>query len=158
MTWKSLSNKFCVYKFSCGSCHRVYVSNIFMIWYLKHNGTRVVNVTHYIHFFFLEYILACSTCGKVYKYRKSLLSHQQFECSNERRFSCSKCQIRFRRKCHLSRHIQNKSCHMSHSFEKRWFEFYFLVCNIYYIYLYNFNIECYKYIFWRKYNFFGSYR
>lgn len=47
----------------------------------------------------------CPRCGKGYRWRQSMLSHQRFECGTERRFVCSFCPHRAQRRHHLQKHM-----------------------------------------------------
>ncbi|XP_021915086.1 longitudinals lacking protein, isoforms A/B/D/L isoform X25 [Zootermopsis nevadensis] len=50
----------------------------------------------------------CTTCGNIYKYRRSLLRHIRLECGKEPQFQCPGCPLRFKHKNHLMRHATTK--------------------------------------------------
>ena len=52
-----------------------------------------------------ERIHKCNECGRSYAYLNSLNSHKRYECGVERKFKCSFCGRKFKRKIHMKNHI-----------------------------------------------------
>lgn len=51
-------------------------------------------------------VFSCKTCGKVYRWRRTLLYHVRFECGKEPMFQCPYCPLRSKRKGNISAHIK----------------------------------------------------
>lgn len=47
----------------------------------------------------------CSSCGRVYKYRKGMLQHQRLECNVEPQFPCPYCPLKFRYRHQIQKHV-----------------------------------------------------
>lgn len=50
----------------------------------------------------------CPRCGKVYRWRKNMISHMRLECGKEPQFQCPHCPQRTTQKSSLLTHINNK--------------------------------------------------
>jgi uncharacterized C2H2 Zn-finger protein len=50
----------------------------------------------------------CPGCGKVYRWRKNMISHMRLECGKEPQFQCPHCPQRTTQKSSLLTHIYNK--------------------------------------------------
>jgi hypothetical protein len=50
----------------------------------------------------------CPGCGKVYRWRKNMISHMRLECGKEPQFQCPLCPQRTTQKSSLLTHIHNK--------------------------------------------------
>jgi len=50
----------------------------------------------------------CPGCGKVYRWRKNMISHMRLECGKEPQFQCPHCPQRTTQKSSLLTHIHNK--------------------------------------------------
>lgn len=48
---------------------------------------------------------ACDVCGRVYRLKRSLWRHKNFECQTQPRFRCDICQHPFKHKYHLNQHM-----------------------------------------------------
>ncbi|KAG8259257.1 hypothetical protein J6590_014726 [Homalodisca vitripennis] len=55
-----------------------------------------------------EGLYRCTNCGRSYKYKCGLYTHQQFECGKEPQFPCPYCEYRAKRKGNLTSHLANK--------------------------------------------------
>lgn len=53
----------------------------------------------------------CPGCGKVYRWRRTLLNHRNFECGKEPQFKCPFCHLKSKRKSNIFAHI--KTVHKS---------------------------------------------
>lgn len=53
----------------------------------------------------------CPGCGKVYRWRKNMVSHMRLECGKEPQFQCPHCPQRTTQKSSLLTHIYNKHRH-----------------------------------------------
>nr|XP_012225959.1 PREDICTED: zinc finger protein 17-like [Linepithema humile] len=51
----------------------------------------------------------CDRCGKIYKYRYTLLRHKHNECGQEPKFQCPYCPLKTKQRGHVYRHIRR--CH-----------------------------------------------
>ena len=51
-------------------------------------------------------VFSCKTCGKVYRWKRTLLYHIRFECGKEPMFQCPYCPLRSKRKGNISAHIK----------------------------------------------------
>ncbi|XP_069702149.1 longitudinals lacking protein, isoforms H/M/V-like isoform X4 [Periplaneta americana] len=51
-------------------------------------------------------VFSCKTCGKVYRWKRTLLYHVRFECGKEPMFQCPYCPLRSKRKGNISAHIK----------------------------------------------------
>lgn len=47
----------------------------------------------------------CSSCGRIYKYRKGMLQHQRLECNLEPQFPCPYCPLKFRYRHQIQKHV-----------------------------------------------------
>ena len=47
----------------------------------------------------------CPQCGKMYRWKQSLMLHLRVECGKEPQFQCPHCPHRAKHKAHLKRHI-----------------------------------------------------
>jgi hypothetical protein len=51
-------------------------------------------------------VFSCKTCGKVYRWKRTLLYHVRFECGKEPMFQCPYCPLRSKRKGNISAHVK----------------------------------------------------
>lgn len=51
-------------------------------------------------------LYACPDCGKVYRWKKNMMSHRRFECGKEPQFQCPYCPHRSTQKSNLNTHIK----------------------------------------------------
>ncbi|XP_063229156.1 zinc finger protein 211-like [Bacillus rossius redtenbacheri] len=51
-------------------------------------------------------VLCCRQCGRQYKWRSSLLSHQRHECGRRPRFCCPRCHYQSKVKSNMVRHCR----------------------------------------------------
>jgi len=47
----------------------------------------------------------CNSCGRSYKYKRSLYNHLKFECGVQQKFSCNICFKKFARRGNLRSHL-----------------------------------------------------
>lgn len=47
----------------------------------------------------------CSTCSRIYKTKRNLTRHLNYECGKQPQFSCPLCSYRAKHKAHLQKHI-----------------------------------------------------
>jgi Zinc finger, C2H2 type. len=50
----------------------------------------------------------CHDCGRIYKWRTSMLKHQRLECGKEPQFQCPYCPKRSKQKGNLQQHIKTR--------------------------------------------------
>lgn len=48
----------------------------------------------------------CESCGKIYKWRRTLQNHIKVECGKDPQFQCPYCPLRSKRKGNLTAHIK----------------------------------------------------
>ncbi|KYM90905.1 Longitudinals lacking protein, isoform G [Atta colombica] len=55
----------------------------------------------------------CPSCGNLYKWKKSMLSHLRYQCKQPPRFECTYCPIKNYQKGHILRHLRVHHPHLS---------------------------------------------
>ena len=51
-------------------------------------------------------VFTCKTCGKIYRWKRTLQYHIRFECGKEPKFQCPYCPLRSKRKGNITAHIK----------------------------------------------------
>lgn len=78
----------------------VTLTNVFVIVYFRVKEPRVASSRY-----------ECKECGRSYKHKRHMMSHQQYECNKEPQFCCPLCPYRAKMKSGLKNHIQRKHEH-----------------------------------------------
>lgn len=81
--------RFCTVNFDQGSLHIPYILN------LPNNENSCVTIGGY----------RCSSCGKLYRWKNTLLRHLRLECGKEPQFHCAYCPYSAKRKGNLQKHV-----------------------------------------------------